>query len=136
MFMAMERTEHDWQFYTEKHNKYCRGFKNGCFWPRGKVLGGSHAINAMIYFRGNREDYDNWHRMGNPTWDWDTVLEYLKKTETNLNESFIKHQNKKWHNDGGEMPVGSYGEPNDHHRMFLEAANELGYKQLEDLKCR
>lgn len=135
MFLTLQRTEHDWQFHTEKHQKYCRGFKNGCLWPRGKALGGSHAINAMIYFRGNREDYQSWQRMGNPTWDWDSVLPYFKKTEANLDASITAHQNKKWHNDGGAMPVGSYGEPNEHHRIILAAANELGYKHLDDINA-
>lgn len=92
----------------------------------------------MIYFRGNRDDYDNWYRMGNPTWDWDSVLPYFKKTEGNLNESIIAYQNQKWHNDDGAMPVGSYGERTNqlvHDRILLEAAKELGYKKLDDINA-
>lgn len=136
MWLSMERTESDWQFHTEKHEKYCRGFEKGCRWPRGKMLGGSHGINAMIYFRGNRDDYDNWHRLGNPTWDWDSVLEYFKKTELNLDKSIILNQNKKWHNDGGALPVGTYGgDLNEHHYIYMKAAKELGYKHLEDINA-
>lgn len=131
----MERTEYDWQFYTEKHSKYCRGFENGCLWPRGLMLGGSHGINAMIYFRGNRDDYDNWQRLGNPTWDFDSMLKYFKKTELNLNETLISDHNKKWHNDDGALPVGTYGDLNEHHHIYMKAAKELGYKQLDDINA-
>lgn len=135
MFMAMEKTEHDWQFHTEKSDKYCRSLKNGCYWPRGKMMGGSHGINALIYFRGNREDYDNWSALGNPTWDYDSVLEYFKKTEQNLNETYFEKQNKQWHGDQGEMPVGQYGNDQDSRHVFIEAAKEHGYNLLDDINA-
>ncbi|WP_227268484.1 GMC family oxidoreductase [Roseobacter weihaiensis] len=53
------------------------------YWPRGKLMGGSSAINAMVYIRGQPEDFDDWHRMGNPGWGWDDVLPYFRKSETN-----------------------------------------------------
>lgn len=133
--MAMERTEYDWQYHTEKHDKYCRSLKNGSFWPRGKMLGGSHGINALIYFRGNREDYDNWARLGNPTWDYDSVLEYFKKTERNLNQSFVDKGNSKWHSNQGEMPVDHYGNIADLRHVFIEAAKENGYGLVDDLNA-
>lgn len=135
MFMSMERTEYDWQFHTEKHEKYCRSLSNGCYWPRGKMLGGSHGINAMIYLRGNREDYDNWQRLGNPTWDWDSVLDYFKKSERNSNESLVNYQNKMWHNDEGGMPVGQYSDVDSIRQVFVEAAKEFGYKPVKDLNA-
>ena len=51
--------------------------------PRGKVLGGSSSVNAMIYVRGQREDYDHWAAEGNPGWGWDDVLPYFKRAEHN-----------------------------------------------------
>jgi choline dehydrogenase-like flavoprotein len=48
--------------------------------PRGRVLGGSSSINAMIYARGQRDDYDHWAREGNPGWSFDEVLPYFKRS--------------------------------------------------------
>lgn len=51
------------------------------YWPRGKVLGGSSSINAMVYIRGQAEDFNNWHAAGNPGWAWDDVLPIFKRME-------------------------------------------------------
>jgi choline dehydrogenase len=51
------------------------------FWPRGKVLGGSGSINALVYVRGQPGDFDDWHAAGNPGWSWSEVLPYFKKLE-------------------------------------------------------
>lgn len=59
MFPTLQLTPFDWQYKTEPSDSYCLGMKEKkCNWPRGKVLGGSSVLNAMLYVRGNRRDYD------------------------------------------------------------------------------
>ena len=55
------------------------------YWPRGKVIGGSSSINAMVYIRGHQEDFNEWEALGNDGWGWGSVLEYFKKSEQNSN---------------------------------------------------
>jgi choline dehydrogenase len=70
--------------------------------PRGKVLGGSSSINAMIYLRGSAYDYDNWSKKYNLTgWDYDTMLKYFKKSEKQVN----KKLNKDFHGYEGEWVI-------------------------------
>ena len=66
----------NWMYLTEPDP----GLNNRVsYWPRGKVLGGSSSINAMVYIRGQSEDFDEWTQMGNPGWGWDDVLPYFKR---------------------------------------------------------
>src|SRR5260370_27515788 len=61
----------DWAYYTEPE-AHLENRK--LYWPRGKVLGGSSSLNAMIYIRGHRHDYDQWRDLGNPGWGYADVL--------------------------------------------------------------
>ena len=60
------------------------------YWPRGRLIGGSSSVNAMVYMRGQPADYDHWRQLGNAGWSYDDVLPYLKKAERNerLHDSF------------------------------------------------
>ena len=81
---------HNWAFHTtsQKGLNNRRGYQ-----PRGKALGGSSAINAMIYIRGQKEDYDSWANEGNDGWSWNEVLPFFKKAENNENGSTNFHGN-------------------------------------------
>ena len=68
-----------WNYFTEPEPEL-KGQK--VFWPRGKTLGGSSAINGMAYIRGQAADYDHWAQLGNRGWGWDDVLPYFKKSES------------------------------------------------------
>jgi choline dehydrogenase-like flavoprotein len=89
--------------------------------PRGKVLGGSSSINAMIYLRGQREDYDAWAAAGNPGWSWDDVLPYFLKSEDNERGADA------WHATGGPLHVADLRSPNRFTALFVEAARQAGY---------
>jgi len=75
---TMFHTRYNWCFYTEP-DPGMNGRK--IYWPRGKTLGGSSAINGLIYVRGQREDYDRWAAEGNVGWSYDEVLPYFKRLE-------------------------------------------------------
>jgi glucose dehydrogenase (acceptor) len=84
IFPSLQLTAMDWRFKTEPAAGYCLAMKGGrCNWPRGKALGGSSVLNAMLYVRGNKRDYDTWSEMGNPGWDYESVLPYFTKSEDN-----------------------------------------------------
>lgn len=72
------RSDYDWGFSTTPQ-KSARNRE--VYWPRGKVMGGSSAMNGMIYVRGHKTDYDAWALAGCYGWDWDNVLPYFKKSE-------------------------------------------------------
>ena len=77
-FSKLFKTPCDWAYYTEPE----AALENrSLYWPRGKVLGGSSSMNAMIYIRGHRADYDGWRDLGNPGWGYQDVLPFFKKSE-------------------------------------------------------
>lgn len=76
-FKTVGHPRHDWGFQCEPDP--AMGDRQ-LPWPRGKGLGGSSLINGMLYLRGHRKDYDQWSALGNPGWDWDSVLPYFKRS--------------------------------------------------------
>jgi choline dehydrogenase-like flavoprotein len=97
------------------------------FWPRGKTLGGSSAINGMVYTRGNRRDYDHWLRLGNSGWSWDDVLPCFKSIEDNA-----KGPNA-YRGSGGPLKVGELVLKSPAILGFVEAAHACGYRLDDDL---
>jgi choline dehydrogenase-like flavoprotein len=89
--------------------------------PRGKVLGGSSSVNAMIYIRGQREDYDHWASLGNPGWGHADVLPYFLRAEHNERGA------GDWHATGGPLNVMDLRSPNRHTPAFVEAGRQAGY---------
>lgn len=70
----------NWGYYTEPDPNM---LNRRIYWPRGRTLGGSSAINGLIYIRGQQRDYDAWAAAGNPGWRWDECLPYFRKLENN-----------------------------------------------------
>jgi choline dehydrogenase-like flavoprotein len=94
--------------------------------PRGKVMGGSSSLNAMIYTRGHRADYDHWAGLGNPGWSYADVLPYFKKSEHNERGS------DDFHGTGGPLNVMDLRSPNPFDELFVQAAEQAGYARNTD----
>ena len=94
--------------------------------PRGKVLGGSSSINAMIYARGHRADYDHWAAQGNPGWGFDDVLPYFKRAEHN------ERGGDAFHGSGGPLNVMDLRSPNRFGPIFVQAGVQAGYVENRD----
>ncbi|MCB0642473.1 MAG: GMC family oxidoreductase N-terminal domain-containing protein [Phaeodactylibacter sp.] len=117
------RTAVDWNFDSlpqpHMHNR-------PMFQPRGKVLGGSSSINAMIYIRGHRADYDHWANLGNPGWTYEEVLPYFKKSEQNLGIQDA------FHGQTGTLYISDLRSPHPLTTQFLQAAELAGYPLNSD----
>ena len=94
--------------------------------PRGKGLGGSSAINAMVYTRGHRSDYDHWSELGNAGWSYEELLPYFKRSENN---SRIQNE---FHGHDGPMHVSDLQSNNPFQQIYLNAAREAGFPVNDD----
>ncbi|WP_369171294.1 GMC family oxidoreductase [Streptomyces sp. R28] len=94
--------------------------------PRGRLLGGSNQINGMIFVRGQREDYDDWERLGNPGWSWEGVLPYFRSMER---VTGIEGASR---GRAGQIAVGLPRERDELTDAFLAAAVKAGYPENPD----
>ncbi len=113
----------DYAYSTEPQE---HSLKTSVFWPRGKVLGGSSALNGMIYVRGARQDFDNWAYNGAAGWSYDEVLPYFRKSED------FEGGASPYHGVGGPLPVTRNHAPNPVTLAFLEACAEYGLPLNDD----
>ena len=116
-------SEQDWGYRTVPQAG-CAG--RALHWPRGRVLGGSSALNGMIYARGARADYAGWAAAGNPGWDYDSVLPLFRRSE-----DFDRGADA-YHGSGGPMAVMSRYEPHPVTAAAVAAAQEAGIPFNED----
>lgn len=114
----------NWMYNTQKD----KGLNNrSAYWPRGKVLGGSSSINAMVYIRGLPLDFNNWRDAGNTSWGWDDVLPVFKGYEDH------DWGECTYHGSGGELHITDIQD--DVHPLchdFLEGAESIGYRRTKD----
>jgi choline dehydrogenase-like flavoprotein len=96
------------------------------YWPRGKALGGSSSINAMIYMRGNPADYDEWEALGAPGWGWNAILPIFKQMEHNERGADA------FHGTGGKLNVADLRNPNPLSALFIAAAARAGLELNSD----
>ncbi|WP_420333821.1 GMC family oxidoreductase [Roseibium sp.] len=114
----------NWMYHTEPDPGL--NDRSG-YWPRGKVLGGSSSINAMVYIRGQHADFDDWKAMGNPGWGWEDVLPVFRRSETNDAGPCDFR--------GGDGPLHVSSMNRDVHPLcanFLDAAVEAGFNRNAD----
>ena len=120
---TMWDSRYNWCFYTDPEPTM-----NGrrIYWPRGKTLGGSSAINGLIYIRGQREDYDRWRALGNIGWGYDDVLPYFIRSEGNERGAGPFH--------GGDGPVRVSNIAHRHVLIdaFIDGAASLGVPRNDD----
>jgi choline dehydrogenase len=122
-FSKLFKTPLDWQFHTEEQPALAN---RRLYWPRGKVLGGSSSLNAMIYMRGHRRDYDGWRELGNEGWGFDDVLPYFKKAEDQA------RLRTSYHGTGGPLHVSDLRCINPLTGVFLQACAACGIAANDD----
>lgn len=115
--------DHDWQLNYEP----TQGREQ--FFPRGRVTGGSSAVNTAIALRGMPEDYDEWAAHGNDQWSWSSVLPAFKRLERDLDFGSAPY-----HGDAGPISIRRYphSELLPQHQAFLQTAADLGYPNCAD----
>ena len=123
---ALSGTERDWAYETTVQ----RGTGHAHALPRGRGLGGSHAINATAFQRGHRTDFDSWAYAGNPGWAYEQVLPYFKRIED------VPHGDPRYRGRGGPLAVGPTARPHPLTLAFTEACQQAGHPLREDLNCR
>ncbi|WP_374402876.1 GMC family oxidoreductase [Niveibacterium sp.] len=113
----------NWQFKTEPEPE----LKNRqIYWPRGRTLGGSSAINGLLNIRGHHADYDHWRDLGNPGWGWDDVKPHFIRLENNVRGA------SEHHGDNGPLSISDV--PQNHELMdaVIRGANEIGIASNAD----
>lgn len=119
-WVSLMGSKYDWGYTTEPE----AGLNNRRIaFPRGKVHGGSSAVNAMTFIRGHQFCFDKWERDGNPGWGYDALLPIFKKSE--------RHEmgETPWRGADGELAVSLCTDPHAGHRAFLQAAAQHGYQR-------
>lgn len=132
IFPFLHDSEEDWAYKTEPDEQIGKALKNGQFkMAAGKVLGGSSSTNAMLYLRGNKNDYDTWADMGNSGWDYQSILSMFFNIE---NIKKYRHKKNPKYGISGLLHLTKYicTQPIAH--KLLEAAEEMGIPYIEEEK--
>ncbi|MGZ4450772.1 MAG: GMC family oxidoreductase [Nocardioides sp.] len=123
-FPTMFKTRWDWNYSTTEQ-KQLHGRR--AYWPRMKALGGCSSMNAMIYIRGNRADYDSWRdQYGAEGWGYDDCLPYFVKAEDNA------RLGGRYHGQGGPLHVEDRRYSHELSHLFVQSAVSAGHKPTDD----
>ena len=123
MPINFHRPKYNWRYWTEPQ-AHLDGRR--VYAPRGKTLGGSSAINGMIYIRGHALDYERWVDQGAEGWSYAEVLPYFRRCESHAN------RNDAYHGADGPLAVVTGERPNPLYEAFIEAGVEAGYPRTDD----
>lgn len=121
-FMFLKK--YNWSFNAQAKPDIRKG--EPLFIPRGRGLGGSSATNAMLYVRGQAEDYNHWAALGNDGWSFNDILPYFKKSEHNEDLS------DELHGQGGPLNVSTRPVNYEISKRFIEAGKQAGFKYTDD----
>jgi choline dehydrogenase len=122
-FPEQFHTKLDWDYATEPEPHVDQ---RSLYIPRGKALGGSSSMNAMLYVRGRPFDYDSWEAQGAPGWGYKDVLPYFIKSENNVRGA------SEYHGAGGPLQVSEQRSPRPLNRRLLEASEAAGIPRIAD----
>jgi len=122
-YSKLHYSSHNWNFYTapQKHV-----LNRKMYQPRGKLLGGSSAVNCMAYIRGNAADYNDWSHWGNEGWGYAEMLPYFKKSEQNRNFD------NAYHSTEGPLTVSFNRYETPLTKAFIDANDEVGISYNPD----
>jgi choline dehydrogenase-like flavoprotein len=121
--LVSQRNKRNWFFYSEKEPSMNN---REMYTPRGRTLGGSSAINAMVYLRGQASDYNHWESLGNNGWGFDALKPLFLSIEDNENGS------NEHHGVGGEVTVSNLRQNNPMCDVLLKAGEEVGLPHNKD----
>ncbi|MBT0567443.1 GMC family oxidoreductase [Williamsia sp. CHRR-6] len=118
-FAKLFQGDYDWNYFTESQPELKQ---RNIYWPRGKTLGGSSSLNAMMWVRGFADDYDRWAAAAGPHWSYAEVVKTFRKIE-----------NTPWstdpdHGHDGPLHISKQRSPSPLNGRFLDAARQLGYR--------
>ncbi|KAK9721326.1 GMC oxidoreductase [Popillia japonica] len=129
MFLNFLGSDIDWGYQTEAESEACLNEnEQRCYWPRGKVLGGTSVLNGMMYIRGSRKDYDDWSKLGNEGWSYNEALPYFLKSEDNKQ---IDKVDRGYHSVGGLLTVSQFPYHPPLSRAIIKGGEELGFKSRD-----
>ena len=125
LWPTLAGTERDWAYssVTQPGTRHVHPL------PRGRGLGGSHAINAMAFLRGHHTDFDAWAYAGNAGWSHDQLLPYFKRLED------VPHGDPRYRGRGGPLAIAPTAHPHPLSLAFIEACQQGGHRRLDDFNC-
>ncbi|CAK1547680.1 unnamed protein product [Leptosia nina] len=122
---ALAHSSVDWAYKTQPERSTCLA-EGSCFWARGKTMGGSSAINYLVYMRGNRDDYDGWASSGNYGWSYREILPYFEKSIKKPNNS----PNNFYYESEGSLNVERYSYVDTETKLIVSAFEEMGLPNI------